>query len=165
MNADERRYTSTLLRLLACTLPLTVPAAAAQLVIVDPNCVQPIYDPNLVPFAIEPNAIEGYLLPPVPGDPNTWRLPAGKWQRLAAKACDDEGDPFTIEYMGGTSPATVHHDPAAGTWAVAAEILVGPNLWRFRAVDDPGTTAEPESATFTIVVEGQPRPNTPPVLE
>jgi hypothetical protein len=140
----------------------TVFAAVAA----EPNaCIPLIYPQTLVPYPV-PDANEswGHLLPPIPGDPNTWSRSAGKFQRPAAGACDPEGDAFGIEYLGGTSAATPTYDPAAGAWSFTAEVLVGLNVWRFRAVDSPAN-AEPAESLWWVTCWGEGRANTAPVLE
>jgi len=162
MNADERRYTlprfhaSTLL-LLAATAALATPfgvyADADACVQSDWRAICPV-EPNTL-AAVDPNAAAA-VLPPVPGDPNGWELPAGPWKRLPAICCDPEGDDFAIEYIAGTSPATVVREP--GRWSFAAVVLEGPNAWLFEATDSHG-------ASRRVIVAAEGRRNDPPVLE
>lgn len=147
---------------------LAVVAPGRMLVVTeagDPNCVPVAYSPSLLPEAIDPNCIVGSLLPPIPGDPNTWQLPAGKWNRPAAKACDAEGDSFTIEYTGGTlTGVSILHDIPAGLWTCAVDLTPGVHALQFKVTDAP-LYAEPKSRDYTICFEVLPPPNTAPVLE
>lgn len=162
MRATRDKRRATILILLAAW---ACAHGATLVTVADPNaCYPTVYDPNRIPFPVEPNAIAGRLLPWVPGDPNGFYAPAGKAQRIRARACDPNDDPMAIEYVGGTSPAEPHYDPNTGTWAPTCEILIGLNVLWFLARDQPVRAAEPNEAEYTIVVWGLPRPNTPPVL-
>jgi len=126
----------------------------------DPNaCVQQDWS-RIVPFALpeaEPNMPYGSILGPVPGDPNVWEVPAGPWKRDWARACDPEGDPVSVQFLGGSGPAAPQVDAQAQRWTFAAEVLDGINLWRFEASDGRA------SRIVTIVAWG--RKDAPPVLE
>jgi hypothetical protein len=140
--------------------PLVVMAA-------EPNdCLVWSCDRNLVPYLAEIGDVNeswGRLLPPTPGDVNDWQIDCGKFQRGAARACDPESDSFSIAYLGGTSPATVYHDPNAGTWWFTAEVLKGVNVWRFSATDAP-LYAEPATSAWWVTCYGIAPQNTAPVL-
>jgi len=138
--------------------PLYVMAADAN------DCIVWSCDPNLIPYEIDVNDTWGRLLPPVPGDVNDWKVDCGKFQRSPAMACDPEGDSFSIAYVAGTSPATVYHDPNAGTWWFTAEVLAGANVWRFSAMDSP-MYADPATSTWWVTCWGVKPANTAPILQ
>jgi hypothetical protein len=121
-------------------------------------CAPIVYDPNKVPhlWRIDPNAITGaHLLPPIPGNPDVWTARCGKWQRPPITACQVDNLPFSIEYVAGTSPASVIHDPNAGTWSFMAEIIEGPNLWRFRATTLMTVTSRAASKEYYVTLVGE----------
>ena len=47
----------------------------------DPNCIQQIYDLSLLPAGLDPNLVDGLLLPPFPGNPDCWEVDLGKFNR------------------------------------------------------------------------------------
>lgn len=152
-----------------CTLVVvgTVFARPLVLLAADANdCVVWRVDPNLVPYLadiVDVNEAWGHLLPPRPGDVNDWEIDCGKFQRLPARACDPEGDAFSIAFVAGTSPATVYQDRDAGTWWFTAEVLAGVNVWRFRATDAP-LYADPATSVWWVTCWGAKPPNTAPVV-
>jgi len=152
-----------------CTLVVVAVCFGRPLYVMaaEPNdCVISSYDPNLVPYLteiVDINDSWGRLLPPVPGDPNTWEIDCGKFQRAPAMACDPQEDSFSIAYVGGTTPATVYHDVNDGTWWFTAEVLAGVNVWRFSATDSP-LFAEPATSWWWVTAYGMAPENTAPVL-
>ena len=157
--------------ILCCVMALSPARIVVVIEAADPNCVPVAYSPSLLPEAIDPNCIVGSLLAPIPGDPNTWTLPSGRWNRPLAKACDPEGDPFTIEYAGGTLPTvSIGRDRANGMWRCSADLVPNTEAVPFHVLYFETTDAplddEPASRTYTIcfVVPSPPPPNTAPVL-
>jgi len=124
------------------------------------DCVQPDYS-AVCPLAIDPNMIQGAILCPFPGDPNTWTMVAGKYNRTAAYE-DCEGD-YPVEITPLDPNVTVTQDREAKTWTVATDLPPGMHYLTFTAVDTPryGTPAE---RRVTVVVEATEPPNEPPVL-
>lgn len=105
----------------------------------------------------DPDKLPGYVLPPFPEDPNRWELPRGLFVRTG-RACDPDGDDFVVEYVGGTTPATVTLDLEAGTWTMEVDAVHGGfNSWVFTARDVHGA-----SRTFIVVGEAA---NAAPILE
>lgn len=126
------------------------------LAIEDANCVPQSW---AVPVGLDPNVIEGRLLPL---DPNGWAVPAGKFNRVGL-CCDPEGDPLDVTVTAGTTRATVTCDPDAGTWRLSVEVVPGLNLWTVQATDRP-VYGEPKTSVWTVVANGVAPPNTMPVL-
>ena len=123
----------------------------------DPNCVQPEYLVSRLPAGLDPNLVEGLLLPPVPGDEATWKVAVGKFNRTAA-ACDPEGHSFELSLVASTAPVTLSLDAAAATWTLATESLPGVNCVVVEATDAYGAAQR-----FTVLWLGT--GNRPPVLE
>lgn len=128
----------------------------------DPNACGPQQDyrrsmPMVDRLPADPNLATGAVLGPVPGDPNTWDIAAGPYKRDYARACDPEGDEFSIRYLGGTSPAEPQLDRDTGRWTFAAIAVVGLNAWQFEASDG--------RATRRVWVMAWGLADEPPVLE
>ena len=105
----------------------------------DSVCEQPIYEITRLPIEIDPNLIQGLLLPPIPGDEETWEMQVGKFNR-SARACDPEGHPFDITVVEATSSATVYASTADEIWTLACETLPGVNIVVVDATDVYGAT-------------------------
>lgn len=122
----------------------------------DPNACVPRDYRQVVPAWVGlPAEVEGRILPPIPGDPNIWEVPRGEFSRTA-RACDPDGDPFTVTFISGTSPATVSLNLQDGTWTLRATVGKGLNQWSLRADDGE------DSQVFAVVCVGE---NLAPVLE
>jgi hypothetical protein len=136
-------------------------AIAATFVLVDANaCLPNPGDPATIPWAHDPNLIDGVLLP-ADRDPNgepLWRVPAGKYNRTGT-ACDPEGDPIDVELVAGTVAATVEVDPNGGLWHLRAELPPGEHAFTVRAVDRP-KYGSPATRYHTVLVEAVAPPNT-----
>ena len=112
---------------------------------------------------IDPNAIEGVLLGPIPGDPNVWTVQAGKFQRTAL-ACHPNGYPIDVNLVSSTADdAQVSYDLASGTWTLVAELPPGLHVFVVKAVDSP-LYGESKERWVTIVLEALPPENHGPVL-
>lgn len=148
--------------LLVCGCVFVVLGPARSLYAGEPNepCVQVYYDP---PAGLDPNVVVGILLCPDPNAPTDYNVPSGKFFR-EARACDPNNDDFDVEFIDGTTPATVDYNDATGLWSLAAEVVPGLNLWMVRATDTP-QYATPKSNEYTVVAFGEERANKGPVLE
>lgn len=116
--------------------------ALVPYVISDPNAAS---DPN----AVGPRLIDNVLanscpvLPPHSSiDPNinyeddaTWHVDVGKIQRIAPYCCEPNWAMTTVEYIDGTSRATVTFDVSTTTWQLTAEVLPGLNWWCVHGVN------------------------------
>lgn len=122
----------------------------------DPNCVQPEYLVSRLPAELNPNLVDGLLLPPVPSDETTWEVNVGKFNRTAV-ACDPEGHAFELALVSATAPVTLTLDTGAGTWTLATESLPGVNCVVVEATDAYGV-----GQRFTVLWLGT--GNRPPVL-
>jgi len=115
----------------------------------DPNaCIQEDYT-RVCTVEVDPNAIVGPILPPVPGDPNTWSVPAGKYNRVGT-VCDPDGDVVTVSVVSATVPATVTMQ--GDTYTLTADLLAGVNLFTLQAKDSHGATRE---ATIVLWAENR----------
>jgi len=123
----------------------------------DDVCVQPIYEVTRLPAGIDPNLVQGLLLPPIPGDETTWEMDVGKYVRAPALACDPNGHPFEIVHIEGTTAASLDHNKQAGTWSFSCESLPGTNKQVFDAND-----IYQARQRFTVIWLGV--GNEPPVL-
>jgi hypothetical protein len=141
---------------------LVVMLARPFYVIADDTCVPQPDLRALVPYVIsdpsgglDPNATGSRLiddvlanvysiLPPTSSmDPNlnyendeTWHVAVGKVLRVAPYCCKPNWVMTTVEYIDGTSRATVTFDTATKTWRLAAEVLPGLNWWFVHAVNE-----------------------------
>ena len=131
------------------------PLATCQLPAGDPNaaCVPVPADPTTAGFSIDPNQVVGTLLPPRVAQ-------AGKFNHVL-RACDPDGDAFTVELIDSPLGWTITAGP--GTVLIAGDLPVGVSYARFRVVDAP-TNAGPAEGMYTLAVRGLPRANTAPVL-
>jgi len=105
----------------------------------DDVCVQPIYEVTRLPAGIDPNLVQGLLLPPIPGDETTWEMQVGKFNR-SGRACDPEGHVFDVVVVEATSSTTVYVSTDEGIWTLACETLPGLNLVVLDATDAYGAT-------------------------
>jgi len=119
-------------------------------------CVQPIYPVTRLPMEIDPNLVDGLLLPPIPGDEETWEMQVGKFNR-SGRACDPEGHAFDIVVVEATSSTTVYASTADEIWTLACESLPGVNRVVLDATDTYGAVQR-----FTVIWLGV--GNEPPVL-
>lgn len=103
----------------------------------DPNCVQPLYETTQLPEGIDPNVVQGFLLPPQTEPNVAWEIQVGKFNRTG-RACDPEGHPFDIECLSATVPVTLSLDIEDGTWTLATESLPGVNCVVIEATDAYG---------------------------
>jgi hypothetical protein len=95
-------------------------------------------------LALPPAAeLPGVVLPPVTADPTRWEVPRGAYSRTG-RACDPDGDAFSVELVSATIPAEVAVDPAAGTWTLTATIPRTPrkHLVHLRATDEFGASQD-----------------------
>jgi hypothetical protein len=128
------------------------------------DCVQVGYDVRLVPYAIDPAAVRGSLLPPVPGEPSIWMLRPGKWNRPRAICCDPNGYDVDVVYAGGTlSNVTVDVNNVDHTWSCAAELVPGDQVLYFEATNRP-RFGLPAKRVVTILFRVPEPTNLQPVL-
>ena len=105
----------------------------------DSVCEQPIYELTRLPAEIDPNLVQGLLLPPIAGDEVTWECQVGKFNR-SGRACDPEGHAFDVTVVEATSSTTVYASTADELWTLACETLPGVNIVVLDATDAYGAT-------------------------
>lgn len=116
-------------------------AARTLYAVAEPNaCVQADYRAVCPVTWPDPNAADGVVLGPVPGDPNIWERPAGPYKRAPALVCDpDPNDGVErIECRVGSSPVKIDFTPGAATWSFSTLVPAGNAGYQFAVYDRRG---------------------------
>lgn len=126
----------------------------------EPSCEQVVV---VAPDWVDPNRVEGVILPAgidtLSGDP-FFTVPTGKFFR-EGRACDPDGHPFAVTCRtAGWSAAC---DLDVGTWALAGEVVSGPQYIVVSVTDSP-PYADALTSDYTVCIWGRPPVNHAPIL-
>lgn len=126
------------------------------------DCIQVTTDATRASWTVDPDKIVGFLLPPIPTDPNQWTVTAGKYNRVGT-FCDPNGDPVVITLESAPASMSIVQDNDRHTWTIAGDLEPGPHYIVVKAVDVPryGT---PITTVVTVAVLATVPPNRAPVL-
>lgn len=133
------------------------------------SCVPHIYDASTIPFDYEEEVVQGRILPPVV--PSTvdeqlvWIVDEGPLTRVG-RACDPDGDPFSVAIVSSSISAEVLVDLQDGTWTLyIPNATPGVHILVISAMDTPSDPdATPKTSYVTVILKVR-RGNDAPILD